>query len=450
MVFRYSDLYSHTAYQCKISPDCTYLANAVDKRLVIRRHSHDLAIVHIFHCMRTIDLVVWSPDSRYVLNAHYASGTIEVWEVGGTPWHSTIQETASKITSIRWSTDSKTVISACDLRMVFWNLADQRIEYIRYPKFADKGCEPSPDGKYLAIVEMKHGKDHISIYNGSTLVLLTQFATDTVDMENLQWSPDSRYIAVWDDCLYYQLLIYRPDGYLVASYQAYEYGLGIKSVTWSHNSQLLAIGSYDQKIRILSTSSWDVCGILSHPSVQRPTNKAYPIIYEESINLSTTTPSAIPAIEYRQIIRRPFNIPILRPEYNIHHPKTGIGLCQFSADGNMICARNDAMPTTLWLWSTKDMQCCAIIIQQKPIRQALWNPRRFLLAMICGDEHIYIIQHQHQENASHHAIGNIRILPLAVPTSQFNIRKIQWTPEGESLLLLDNNLYCLASLKVPV
>lgn len=37
------------------------------------------------------------------------------------------------------------------------------------------------------------------------------------------------------------------DGRCIAYYSAYEFALGIKSVTWSPSSQFLAIGSFDQK-----------------------------------------------------------------------------------------------------------------------------------------------------------------------------------------------------------
>ena len=51
-------------------------------------------------------------------------------------------------------------------------LLDQQVRYIRYPKFQDKGCEASPDGKYMAIVENRDGKDYIGIYTASGTTLL--------------------------------------------------------------------------------------------------------------------------------------------------------------------------------------------------------------------------------------------------------------------------------------
>lgn len=48
--------------------------------------------------------------------------------------------------------------------------------------------------------------------------------------------------------LQYKVLLYSLDGRLLATYCAYEWSLGIKSVAWSPSSQFLAVGSYDGKV----------------------------------------------------------------------------------------------------------------------------------------------------------------------------------------------------------
>ncbi len=46
----------------------------------------------------------------------------------------------------------------------------------------------------------------------------------------------------------YKVLLYSLDGRLLSTYSAYEWSLGVKSVTWSPSSQFLAVGSYDEKV----------------------------------------------------------------------------------------------------------------------------------------------------------------------------------------------------------
>ena len=46
----------------------------------------------------------------------------------------------------------------------------------------------------------------------------------------------------------YNVLLYSVDERCLATFKAYEYALGIKSIAWSPSSQFLAIGSFDQKV----------------------------------------------------------------------------------------------------------------------------------------------------------------------------------------------------------
>lgn len=66
-----------------------------------------------------------------------------------------------------------------------------------------------------------------------------------------------------------QVLIYSPDGRCLSKYQAYESGLGVKSVSWSPCSQFLAVGSYDQMLRVLNHLTWKVFAEFVHPSAVR-------------------------------------------------------------------------------------------------------------------------------------------------------------------------------------
>lgn len=52
-------------------------------------------------------------------------------------------------------------------------------------------------------------------------------------------------------------------------YQAYESGLGVKSVSWSPCGQFLAIGSYDQMLRVVNRLTWKTFAEFLHlPNVR--------------------------------------------------------------------------------------------------------------------------------------------------------------------------------------
>ena len=99
-------------------------------------------------------------------------------------------------------------------------------------------------------------QDYVGIYTTESWELVRHFQVDSVDLEDLAWSPDDTYLAIWDAPLEYKLLIYSPHGRKLADYQAYDNALGIKGVTWSPSSQFLAVGSYDEVCRVFTTLTW--------------------------------------------------------------------------------------------------------------------------------------------------------------------------------------------------
>ena len=89
-------------------------------------------------------------------------------------------------------------------------------------------------------------KDFVTIYSTKTWKPEVAIAVPTTDLADVAWSPDNCCLLVWDTLLAYKALVYASDGELLASYQAYSDGLGIKSTSWSPSGQMLALGSFDQ------------------------------------------------------------------------------------------------------------------------------------------------------------------------------------------------------------
>lgn len=109
--------------------------------------------------------------------------------------------------------------------------------------------------------QRKDCKDWISVYSCSSTAgqpppsstsqqtAWTQrrhFQVTTMDAANIALTPDESLVAVADTCLAYKVLVYGLDGALVGTYSAYGDALGVRCVSWSPDSQLLAVGSYDQ------------------------------------------------------------------------------------------------------------------------------------------------------------------------------------------------------------
>ncbi|KAI9476565.1 MAG: WD40-repeat-containing domain protein [Benjaminiella poitrasii] len=440
--FSYSNLYKHSRFQCKISPNDHYVANVVENRLVIRAHGQELTVVQVNEARLPIDYILWSPTSDYILTINYAKSRIDIRSVIDPKWHGVITDERYPFVKVQWSSDSKNVlcISELKLRLAIWNLSTKEMKYINHLKYSEKGIEFSPDKNYVAIVEKYKEKDCIGIYHGNSFILLHRFEVNTVDLDDIKWCPDSMYIAIWDNCLYHKLLIYRYDGYLCATYTGYEFGLGIKCVNWSPNGKLLALGNYDQTIHLLSTLSWQLVGTLEHPTTLTETMETNVM---EEIELP---PPVIPTfqkanIDYRHVLKRPFHIPTRRTGYEESNPKTGIGICQFSPDGLYLYSKSVIMPNIIWIWQIKSLKCLHIILFRKTIKQANWNPcQNHLLTVTCGDEHIHLIQPTEGND-------DIDISSHKVPTTDFLVKKIKWNSNGNALLLMDQDLFCIAVQK---
>lgn len=73
-------------------------------------------------------------------------------------------------------------------------------------------------------------------------------------------------------------MIYTPDGRCLLKYQAYESGLGVKSVSWSPCGQFLAIGSYDQMLRVINRLTWKAFAEFMHlPNVR---GSSYAVVFK--------------------------------------------------------------------------------------------------------------------------------------------------------------------------
>lgn len=83
---------------------------------------------------------------------------------------------------------------------------------MQFPKFSDRGFSFRSDGKYFALAERTDSKEFVSIYDTSDWTLLKRWPTDTANLEDLAWSPDGRFICVWEPAVEYKILIYYPDG----------------------------------------------------------------------------------------------------------------------------------------------------------------------------------------------------------------------------------------------
>ncbi|CAH9090720.1 unnamed protein product [Cuscuta epithymum] len=436
---------------CAFSPNARFLAVAVDYRLVIR-DVLSMKVVQLFSCLDKITYIDWALDSQYILCGLYKKPLIQAWSLSQPEWTCKIDEGPAGISYARWSPDSRHILTTSEfqLRLTVWSLLNTACIHVQWPKHGSKGVSFTKDGKFAAICTRRDCKDYVNLLSCQTWEIMGVFAVDTLDLADIQWSPDDSAIVIWDSPLEYKVLIYSPDGRCLAKYQAYESGLGVKSVSWSPCSQYLAVGSYDQMLRVLNHLTWKVFAEFVHLSVVRgPCCAAVFKEVDEPLNLDMSELSLSDDFAHhnndeapeRQIHVRydimevPITLPSQKPAVDKPNPKQGIGLMSWSNDSEYICTRNDSMPAVLWIWDVHRLELATILIQKDPIRAVAWDPSSTRLVLCTGSPHLYM-----WTPSGAYCIN--------VPLPQFSVMDLKWNSDGSCLFVKDKEQFCCAALPI--
>eukprot|EP00112_Aurelia_sp_Birch-Aquarium-sp1_P024370 Seg768.10 transcript_id=Seg768.10/GoldUCD/mRNA.D3Y31 product="WD repeat-containing protein WRAP73" protein_id=Seg768.10/GoldUCD/D3Y31 len=438
----FSECFKQSGHLCKFSPDGKHIVNSVQYKVVIR-DVRTLQIVSLFTCLDHIDVLEWSSDSLFILCGSFKRGLVQVWSIEQADWTCKIDEGVAGLEALRWAPDGRHILSTAKfkLRITVWSLIDKSVSYIRYPKHANQGLTFTKDGKFMALAERRNCKDYVSILSCSSWQLVKHFETDTNDLADLSWSPDGRILAVWESCLEYKMLLYTMDGKIVSIYSAYDFALGIKSVTWSPSSQFLVIGSYDQSARLLNNITWTAVTEYKHTSsIGDPNVLVYKEVQMKPVKLpwEVQPKGPLSAPSHYQIQPLPFPVPTVRADPEKANPKIGVGKVIFSHDNKYLATRNDNMPTVIWIWDVAKLSLSAALVQNYNVTAMEWDPKQTRLALCCGTNKLYMW-------------SPAGCLSVDVPMeSPFNVTGLRWHTDGQGLLLLSKDLFCMCSLNLPV
>ncbi|KAM4610867.1 WD repeat-containing protein WRAP73 isoform 2-T2 [Polymixia lowei] len=437
----FSEVFKQSNQLCKISPDGKYLATCVQYRLVVR-DVNTLQILHLYTCLDQIVHMEWSSDSLFILCAMYKRGLVQVWSLEQPDWHCKIDEGSIGLVSSRWSPDGRHILNTTEfhLRVTVWSLCTKAVSYIKYPKACQKGMDFSRDGCYMALAERRDCKDYVSVFVCDDWHLLRHFETETQDLAGLEWSPNGCVLAVWDSCLEYKVLLYSLDGRLLSTYSAYEWSLGVKSLTWSTSSQFLAIGSYDEKVRILNHITWKKITEFEHPAT---VNNPKAVVYKEverrptvasddlSIHNISMGSTLFNTQSKYEIYQPPVQIPVVKPDPDRANPKIGVSTLAFSSDSRYLATKNDSMASVVWVWDMQKLSLEAVLEHTSAVRCFQWDPRRPRLALCTGNAKLYLW-------------SPAGCVSVQVPTEGgFQVQSLSWHCSGDSLILLGKEQLCL-------
>ncbi|BBG98194.1 Transducin/WD40 repeat-like superfamily protein [Prunus dulcis] len=418
-----------------------------------------IRVVQLFSCLDKISYIEWAIDSEYILCGLYKRPMIQAWSLAQPEWTCKIDEGPAGIGYARWSPDSRHILTTSDfqLRLTVWSLLNTACVHVQWPKHPSKGVSFTKDGKFAAICTRRDCKDYINLLSCHTWEIMGVFAVDTLDLSDTEWSPDDSAIVIWDSPLEYKVLIYSPDGRCLYKYQAYESGLGVKSVSWSPCGQFLAVGSYDQMLRVLNHLTWKTFAEFMHLStVRAPCCAAVfkevdePLLLDMSeLCLSDDFAQAMMMLlkDISELGTRLQKCPLvclsrslLQTNLTPNKELSGdalrnLGLMSWSSDSQYICTRNDSMPSILWIWDIRHLELATILVQKDPIRAAVWDPTCTRLVVCTGSSHLYM-----WTPAGAYCVS--------IPLPQFSIVDLKWNSDGSCLLLKDKESFCCAAVAV--
>uniref|UniRef100_A0A663LW41 WD repeat containing, antisense to TP73 n=1 Tax=Athene cunicularia TaxID=194338 RepID=A0A663LW41_ATHCN len=404
-------------------------ASCVQYRLVVR-DARTLQILQLYTCLDQIQYIEWSSDSLFILCAMYKRGVVQVWSLEQPDWHCKIDEGSAGLVASCWSPDGRHILNTTEfhLRITVWSLCTKSVSYIKYPKACQQGIAFTKDGRYMAVAERRDCKDFVSIFVCSDWQLLR--------------------VRVFRMNLFifqYKILLYSLDGRLLSTYRAYEWSLGIKAIAWSPSSQFLAIGSYDEKVRILNHVTWKKITEFEHPAtvassktiVYKEVEKS-PSVETERLSFPPTRALASSLFSTQSkydVSQVPVSLQHIKPVADRANPKMGIGMLAFSPDNCFLATKNDNIPNAVWIWDVQKLKLFVVLEQLCAVQSFQWDPRQPRLAVCTGNSKVYLW-------------SPAGCVSVQVPMEgDFQIVSLSWHCSGDSVALLSKDNFCVCYLE---
>ncbi|KAJ1796491.1 hypothetical protein LPJ59_003719, partial [Coemansia sp. RSA 2399] len=217
-------------------------------------------------------------------------------------------------------------------------------------------------------------------------------------------------------------------------------GLGVRTCAWSPGGQLLALGGYDRRVRVLNHLTWRPTATLTHRST---INVQADVFVEVEVGQTLAQASqAVMASTQRHHTRfdldatMPATIRVVKHQ-DVHRAdamprNSGMSFVEFSADGLLLATVCEAMPHALWVWRVASMRLAAVIQTLRPVRTCCWSPVEPVLAFATGSATLYVWK----ENNGCHLYD--------IPSATIAASSLVWNPNGGSLAILSKGVFSIA------
>lgn len=340
----------------------------------------------------------WSPSSQLVLVAIVDQIRVFSAERGG--FQFTVRNAvplAAKPTFVGFSPQGTElcVCSSFGLKFSIFDLHSSRAVEIANPKFfssatAVNGFSFRPLTHHLALMTRTAGRDMVSIHNPGTRELQRSWHPDTVDAQGLKWSPDGKWLVVWESAGQgHKAIFYTADGHVFKTWlgpsnptpesQHFPLGAGVRLLQFSADAGSLAIGDSSRCISLFNMASVSESVRLLHPPNIAPTDTIQ--VWQEQVNVSHAGPSIHTFLKATHVISPPAR------SRDSPEPRSGCSSILFDSSSALVATCLDDSPSTLWIWDTQASELRAVLVFHSNVCYAGWHPtsRETLLVRCDGD-----------------------------------------------------------------
>ncbi|WEW54651.1 hypothetical protein PRK78_000071 [Emydomyces testavorans] len=266
-----------------------------------------------------------------------------------------------------------------NVQLLIFNLKTSEQRIIKAPKFSGpNGCAFRPRSGHLALLLKIEGNDVLSIHEPETYECVATAALQVVDVQGLKWSPNGAWIACWGAALAgTAVAIYTADGQYFRTYTGpgNEIGIGVKTIEWSPDSRLLAVGKQGGTVDLINGKTFTLAMILGDPT-------SVPI----GRDVYTENSSAIGEREYTIAPESP----VFPFTYNVSAESRTVSAVSFNPTGTMVATIDNSLPHIAWMWLIQESTpwLAGALVQNSNIKQLLWSTEHPELLMITNDDDV--------------------------------------------------------------
>lgn len=187
-------------------------------------------------------------------------------------------------------------------------------------------------------------------------------------------------------------------------------GLGVRRLAWHPSGEFLAVGGYDEHVRILNQQDWTEVYTLDVRRTTLATPQASAVLWRESRRwFEATQGQGIVPLEKQ-------SFPVDPPSFRHDNPlKHGVCWLEWNRDGSFLAVRNEALPTTLFIYTFEGLaerridahlSLSSVIVLATPIHSLSWKPGQYgTLAIVTGKSAVYLFTLQSNGDQSAEAIA---------------------------------------------